>query len=156
LERFDGTIVLVSHDRYLIEALATQVWSVEDGSLWVVQGGYRDYLADFARRREERKIGRKSKSHGSAASDWERSRRERRLRQARKKLEEQVRSLEEEIAGVEEEIARMQAAFSAPVPRTPAQLERMSREYSALEERHRRLLEEWEEKISLVEGDEAW
>ncbi len=151
LERFDGTIVLVSHDRYLIEALATQVWSVEDGSLWVVQGGYRDYLADFARRQEERKIGRKSKDRGSTASDWERSRRERRLRQARKKLEEQVRSLEEEIAGVEEEIARLQAAFSAPVARTPAQLERMSREYSALEERHRRLLEEWEEKVASME-----
>ncbi len=155
LERFDGTVILVSHDRYLIEALATQVWSVEDGNLWVTRGGYRDYLADFARRQEGRKIDKGSKGQGSAASDWERSHRERRLRQARKKLAEQVRSLEEKIAVVEEEIAQLQAAFSAPVARTPAQIERMSRRYRELEERHRRLMEEWEEKMLLAEEGEA-
>ncbi len=151
LERFEGTVILVSHDRYLIEALATQVWSVEGKDLWVTHGGYGDYLADFARRREGRKISGKSDRKERTASDWERSRHERRLRQARKKLAEQVRSLEERIAEVEEEIARMQAAFSAPVQRTPAQIERMSREYRGLQERHALLLEEWEEKVMQLE-----
>ena len=29
LERFDGTILLVSHDRYLIDAIATQIWEID-------------------------------------------------------------------------------------------------------------------------------
>jgi len=33
LQDFDGTILFVSHDRYFIDALATQVWVVEDGQV---------------------------------------------------------------------------------------------------------------------------
>jgi ATP-binding cassette subfamily F protein 3 len=33
LSEFDGTILFVSHDRYLIEALATQVWAIEGPAL---------------------------------------------------------------------------------------------------------------------------
>ena len=45
LERFDGTIILVSHDRYLVSRLATQVWEVENGRLHPFKGRYDDYLA---------------------------------------------------------------------------------------------------------------
>ena len=52
LEQFDGTILLVSHDRYLIDRLATQIWSLEDGALSVFKGNYQEFLAaqDGARR----------------------------------------------------------------------------------------------------------
>jgi ATP-binding cassette subfamily F protein 3 len=53
LERFQGTILLVSHDRYLIDRLATQVWSLSDGRLTVHSGGYREYLAQSATVDEE-------------------------------------------------------------------------------------------------------
>ena len=38
LADFPGTILLVSHDRYLIDALATQIWSVEDRHADGLQG----------------------------------------------------------------------------------------------------------------------
>ncbi len=44
LERFDGTILLVSHDRYLVDRLATQIWELEDGRLHIFEGSYNDYL----------------------------------------------------------------------------------------------------------------
>ncbi|MCP4426543.1 MAG: ATP-binding cassette domain-containing protein [Chloroflexi bacterium] len=44
LEGFDGTILLVSHDRYLVDRLASQVWELEDGRLHIFEGGYNDYL----------------------------------------------------------------------------------------------------------------
>lgn len=44
LERFDGTILMVSHDRYLIDRLATQIWSVADGRMAVHHGSYRAFL----------------------------------------------------------------------------------------------------------------
>src|SRR5690606_16743236 len=40
LEQFSGTILMVSHDRYLVNALATQIWALEDGRLRVYPGGY--------------------------------------------------------------------------------------------------------------------
>jgi len=45
LESFEGTILLVSHDRYLIEELATQIWQIEDGHMTVFQGTYSEFAA---------------------------------------------------------------------------------------------------------------
>ncbi|MBK7895213.1 MAG: ABC-F family ATP-binding cassette domain-containing protein [Anaerolineaceae bacterium] len=45
LEQFDGTIVLVSHDRYLVERLATQMWELRDQHLHVFDGTYQEFLA---------------------------------------------------------------------------------------------------------------
>jgi ATP-binding cassette subfamily F protein 3 len=45
LEQFDGTILLVSHDRYLIDRLATQIWFLEDGALSIFNGNYQEFVA---------------------------------------------------------------------------------------------------------------
>jgi ATP-binding cassette subfamily F protein 3 len=44
LEDFPGTILLVTHDRYLVDRLATQIWEISGGQLRVFQGTYRQYL----------------------------------------------------------------------------------------------------------------
>ncbi len=45
LDTFQGTILLVSHDRYLIDALATQIWEIDEvrGILIVFKGSYSQY-----------------------------------------------------------------------------------------------------------------
>ncbi len=48
LESYDGTILLVSHDRYLIDRLATQIWEVRQGALTVFKGRYREWMASKA------------------------------------------------------------------------------------------------------------
>jgi len=50
LAGFSGTILLVSHDRYLIDALATQIWELSPGQLQVTDGGYQAYLRERKRR----------------------------------------------------------------------------------------------------------
>jgi ATP-binding cassette subfamily F protein 3 len=42
---FPGTILVVSHDRYLIDALATQIWNISPGRLEVFEGTYSEFLA---------------------------------------------------------------------------------------------------------------
>jgi ATP-binding cassette, subfamily F, member 3 len=46
LAEFPGTILLVSHDRYLIDALATQIWTVspQERALEVFEGSYTEHL----------------------------------------------------------------------------------------------------------------
>ncbi len=49
LEQFNGTILLVSHDRYLVSRLATQIWELpedRDGKLHIFKGNYEEFLAD--------------------------------------------------------------------------------------------------------------
>jgi len=45
LEAFEGTVLLVSHDRYLVDQLATQVWDLHEGHLHIFNGSYREYVA---------------------------------------------------------------------------------------------------------------
>ncbi len=44
MEKFTGTVVFVSHDRYFIENLATRVIEIADGEVRVFPGNYADYL----------------------------------------------------------------------------------------------------------------
>ncbi len=45
LESFEGTVIMVSHDRYLVRRMASQIWYVEDGRMRIHPHGYEDYLA---------------------------------------------------------------------------------------------------------------
>ena len=56
LADFPGTILLVSHDRYLIDALATQVWAVDEGTLEVFQGSWSEYAAWREAKEEGRRV----------------------------------------------------------------------------------------------------
>jgi ATP-binding cassette, subfamily F, member 3 len=44
LEKFTGTAVFVSHDRYFIDKLATRVFEIGDGRVEIFPGNYEDYL----------------------------------------------------------------------------------------------------------------
>src|SRR5207247_5889019 len=49
LEAFPGTVLLVSHDRALLDAVAERTLAIEDGALRSYDGGW----ADYVRRRAE-------------------------------------------------------------------------------------------------------
>lgn len=44
LKKFDGTVVVVSHDRYFISEIATKIVEIEDGQLVLYHGNYNYYL----------------------------------------------------------------------------------------------------------------
>jgi len=44
LEKYNGTVVFVSHDRYFIDKLATRIFEVGNGRVEVFPGNYEDYL----------------------------------------------------------------------------------------------------------------
>jgi ATP-binding cassette subfamily F protein 3 len=52
LEAFPGTVLLVSHDRALLDAVAERTLAIEDGELHSYDGGW----AEMLRRREERAL----------------------------------------------------------------------------------------------------
>lgn len=46
LTAFDGTVLVVSHDRYFINEVADRIWGIEDGQLKDYKGNYDFYLAE--------------------------------------------------------------------------------------------------------------
>jgi ATP-binding cassette, subfamily F, member 3 len=49
LSGFTGTLLFVSHDRYLIDSLAAELWVVQDGAMRRYAGTYSEYVAGQAR-----------------------------------------------------------------------------------------------------------
>ncbi len=45
LQRYEGTVLLVTHDHDVIDEVATRIWHFEGGHIEDFQGGYADYLA---------------------------------------------------------------------------------------------------------------
>jgi ATP-binding cassette subfamily F protein 3 len=48
LAQYDGTLLFVSHDRYFVDALATTLWTLDDGVITAHVGGYSAYRAKKA------------------------------------------------------------------------------------------------------------
>jgi ATP-binding cassette subfamily F protein 3 len=164
LSEFDGTILFVSHDRYLIEALATQVWAiegpvlspvegpvlsrarpeqsrrVEGGTLHVHRGRYSEYIAERARREEPGGKEPRSRQIRNSAEE-ERSERRERERRARR-----MAGLEDAIAGLENRLAALTGDLTAAsAAQDVARLTELGTEYAQVEEELRRLVDEWED-----------
>ena len=108
LEQFDGTILLVSHDRYLINRLATQIWNLDGGRMSIFAGTY----ANFITARDAAKNGERPAVKDAASNSWEerkadRARRneERKRQQAAEKWEEIVHTLETKLGRIETDMA---------------------------------------------------
>ncbi len=50
VDRFTGALVLVTHDRYLLDRVATRTLEIEDGQVFSYDGGWGDYLEAKAQR----------------------------------------------------------------------------------------------------------
>ncbi len=137
LAEFNGTLIIVSHDRYFINALASQVWVVDDGQLRVYPFGYAEYL-------EAREKARARDAHGEEA----RGRRKRsprpRSRRPLKSVAQEAERIEAEIAALESRLGEVERAIAQATERQDAQaLWELGEEYRRLEEVLHRRLEEW-------------
>ena len=149
LQKYDGTVVVVSHDREFLDGLVDRIYEFRDG-------GVREYLGDIWYFLEKRKveslqdIERHDKGSATAVKGVEapsagkmtyeqKKEQEKLLRKLRKVVE----SVEEELASVEREIADYDARFAVA---TEYNAEDYAK-YNALKERYDHLMHEWE-KVS--------
>ncbi len=46
IREYEGTVILISHDRYLLDAAVTHIAELEDGKLTLFEGDYSSFIAD--------------------------------------------------------------------------------------------------------------
>ena len=120
LQAFQGALLLVSHDRALLDAVGTRTVAFEDGRLHSYQGGW----AEYARVREERREAQaapkrpakaKPAGNGRATRSGPSKNAVRRVAE----LEREVERAEASLAAVEDELADP-AMWSSPTRRDRA------------------------------------
>jgi ATP-binding cassette subfamily F protein 3 len=97
LVAFPGTVLLVSHDRALLDAVAERTLAIEDGELHAYDGGW----AEMLRRREER-AAREAPPSAVEARPVSKP------RPAPKRRPSELERIEAEIAACEAEVARLE------------------------------------------------
>jgi ATP-binding cassette subfamily F protein 3 len=137
LENFNGTIILVSHDRYLVDRLATQIWDLDDGFMRVFKGVYQEYLEVLeGERAEQENIARpkpKAKEEIPAIDP-----------KILHHLETQIIALEDEIKELETLLAHASAAGNSDT------IVALSKQYKAQQQRLEELNIEWGELAERV------
>lgn len=142
LAAYEGTILLVSHDRYLIDALATQIWDVrpEERRLQVFKGSYSAY-------REAQEAAAKT----TTATAPSRPRRENAAPRTQRRTRQALDALEAEITALEAELAQVTRGLEHP-PSDPAKVAELGREYERLQ---RQLEERWQRWAELAAASDA-
>jgi ATP-binding cassette subfamily F protein 3 len=138
LGEFRGTILLVSHDRYLIDALASQIWEVipEARRLRVFEGRYSEYRLQLE---AEKTLPRPAAQQARKSPSTQAKRSLNRERQRQTQLQE----LEDTIARRERELAGLERKLENP-PADPLQVQKLGNDYVRLQSEIDHLLEEWQ------------
>jgi ATP-binding cassette subfamily F protein 3 len=143
-------LVVVSHDRYFINRVATSIGLIEGRRVELRQGDYDSALAWRGARgggKGTPAIGRREPSgrpSGHAARRAEAEERNRRYR-ARKAIEDRLAPIESQIEGLERQLEELRARQAMPeVYRSPEAARETGRLKLEAERRLRRLYGEWE------------
>jgi ATP-binding cassette, subfamily F, member 3 len=148
LEAYRGTILLITHDRYLVDALATQIWEIPADTapmLDVFNGTYSQRKEERARLaglntapEETRKTDNAARlAKGESNISKNAAAKEERRRKAR------LQELENQIAALESQAAQVGRALENP-PSDPAEVVRLGTEYERLHAEMNEKLAEWE------------
>ena len=149
LKQFPGTVLLVSHDRYLVEALATHIWRVAGNELRMYKGNYSEYQRQAALETESVKVASAANSARTSEDvqrERERSREERRQRRAAEKQAEQAAALEDRVQALETELTRLSAQLeTASLAGDVGQIHELGLRYQEVEGELHRVMEAWAE-----------
>jgi ATP-binding cassette, subfamily F, member 3 len=144
LDSYQGTILLVSHDRYLVDALATQIWEINpDESQMTVFNGTYSQMKD----EREREAARAAAQQSPAVQPQNLNTEARRAQNARMKEERrkiaQLQELENAIAELEAKLANLSMQLESPFVK-PAEAATLGTEYERVQREMDEKLGEWE------------
>ena len=69
LKHFDGTVIVVSHDRYFISQVATKIVEIQDGQLVLYHGNYNYYLEVKAKQKEDAMAAKEAQDKATQAAE---------------------------------------------------------------------------------------
>jgi len=145
LKDFAGTVIFISHDRYLIEAIATHIWALDGGAIHLLTGGWENYV----RWRTEFRAG--ASAGAPPARRQQHNRRQANLaaRQAarqRRRIQQKLDAVEASIVELEEKLRQLMDASGAAGEAGDLDLVHdLGRQYTVADEQLQKLWQDYAE-----------
>jgi ATP-binding cassette subfamily F protein 3 len=145
LDSYQGTILLVTHDRYLVDALATQIWEInpDESQMIAFNGTYSQMKEE-----REKEAARLSVQQATVVSESRISNNEARRAKSKETKEERRRvallqELENKIAELEATLSNLGAQLESPLVK-PDEVRKIGTEYERVQQEMDAKLNEWE------------
>jgi ATP-binding cassette, subfamily F, member 3 len=149
INEFPGAVIMVSHDRYLLDACADRLWVVANRAVTPYDGDLDDYRREVLSARGMRDAQR-DRDEKAEAVDAPRAR----STKANTPLRQRVSEAEAEIERISGIIAKIDAALALPdiFAREPAKAAQLSKARSAAAEALQRAEEDWLQASTSLEA----
>jgi ATP-binding cassette subfamily F protein 3 len=143
LIEFEGTVLLVSHDRALLEAVGSRTLVCEDGKLQSFPNGWAEY--QLRRDEAEAEATSAARPAGGGGNKYSATKPAQKAARKAAKLEQRIEKAEAELRGLEDELADPQAWSS------PGRVERATKRHAEAKTTVEELYKEWEEAQAAAE-----
>ena len=155
LQQYQGTFIIVSHDRHFISQVANKVWFIENQEVKEYPGTYQEYTYWQAQREASSPASapappKPEKVKTSPTSDEERAQ-----QQELKKLQNKITALEDDITRLEQEKRALEQELAKPaIYGDQDLLTKNTQQFQALDQQLSRINQEWETTALRIEAIE--
>lgn len=152
LQKFEGTIIVISHDREFLQGLCDKIFEFRDGSMKEFLGNINEYL-EYRQKESLREISAEKSKLSQEAEAKAEEKKEAATNEAKsqqnanafvskeqKNLQNKLKKIEEKIADYEKEIAQLESIFAKSNP-SDAELKK----YQDLQDELAATMQEWED-----------
>jgi len=147
LNEFEGAVILISHDRHLVDACADRLWIVRNGTVTPFEGDMDDYRQQLLAERTARN---REKAKAASGAEQRMGRAEQRRAAAERRaelapLKKAMQEAEKQVERITAELAKLDAALADPdlYARDPAKAQQL-------------LITRGQAAKKLAEAEEAW
>ena len=144
LNDFQGAVVLISHDRHLVEACADRLWLVADGGVGPYDGDMEDYRRLILQGPDAEKKSRKEEEDDKGSAQGRR-REAAEKRHLLKPLRQKIEAAEKEMSRLQDKIVKLDEALADPefFTREPDRATKFAKERAYCEKKLVKTEEEW-------------
>jgi len=146
LNEFEGAVILISHDRHLVEACADRLWLVAEGAVKPFDGDMEDYRRLILQGPEAAEKARQNTEDRADKAKGQDKRREAAQKRSQlKPLRTRIDAAEKEMARLQEKIEKLDEALSDPTffQYEPERAAKFAKERAYCEKKLIKTEEEW-------------
>lgn len=158
INEFPGTVLFISHDRYFINQVATDILAVTKDQMTAYQGDYDDYLAESAKQAAVAAptASDTAKTASSASSKQQSYQQSKETQRARRKLARQVDQLESQMTELSDQVQALEEQMADPAIATDiAKLSDLQKQLDDLNGQLEQTEEAWTEAAEALEEFDA-
>lgn len=153
LASFPGTILTVSHDRFFLDKVATQIFSFEgNGKFDIFNGNYSEFHA-WKLKQQAESVERQAVKETTKIEEAKVRSNGGLSKNERQKIENRINSIEKKIPQFEEELSKISLQMSqSEIVAEQAEFQKLSEKYQAAEKEIQNLYKEWEDLLVVLEN----